>query len=65
MGRVPFSGYPDLLGVPELVDILGQCAATVRSLCARQKLPAVRIGRRWYVPKAALVDMFGGDRDAA
>lgn len=65
MRAAPFSDYPDLLGVPELVEILGQCSATVRNLCACQKLPAVRIGRRWYVPKAALVDMIGGERDAA
>ncbi len=57
--------YPDLLGIPHLVEITGQSAQTMRGLCARGELPAVRIGRRWYVPKASFVEFLGAAYDAA
>lgn len=57
--------YPNLLGVPELSELTGQCPATIRSLCARQKLPAVKIGRRWYVARSSFVDYLNGGTNAA
>lgn len=60
-----FSEYPDLLGIPHLVEITGQSAQTMRGLCTRGELPAVRIGRRWYVPKASFVEFLAGVRGAA
>lgn len=50
-----FDGFPDLLTTVHLAKITGQCEATVRALCAKGDLPAVRIGRRWYVPKTSMV----------
>lgn len=62
--RMLFEDYPDLLTPAHLSEITGQCEATIRSLCSRQKLPAVRIGKRWYVPKTAMMDFVEGARDA-
>lgn len=59
-----FEDYPDLLTPAHLSEITGQCEATIRSLCAKEKLPAVRIGKRWYVPKTAMMAFVEGTRDA-
>ncbi len=59
-----FEDYPDLLTPAHLSEITGQCEATVRSLCSKGKLPAVRIGKRWYVPKTAMVSFVESARDA-
>ncbi len=59
-----FEDYPDLLTPSHLSEITGQCEATIRSLCGRGKLPAVRIGKRWYVPKTAMAAFVNGEPDA-
>lgn len=59
-----FEDYPDLLTPAHLSEITGQCEATIRSLCGRGKLPAVRIGKRWYVPKTAMSAFVNGSSDA-
>lgn len=59
-----FEDYPDLLSPAHLSEITGQCEATIRSLCSRGKLPAVRIGKRWYVPKTAMTQFVEGKSDA-
>lgn len=59
-----FEDYPDLLTPTHLSEITGQCEATVRSLCSKGKLPAVRIGKRRYVPKTAMVSFVESARDA-
>ena len=58
-----FSGYPDLLTPAHIAEITGQCEATARAMCARGELPAVRIGKRWYVPKPSMVEFVFGGRD--
>ena len=55
-----FSDYPDLLSPADLADITGQCEATMRSMCAKGRLPAVKVGKRWYVPKPAMVEFVMG-----
>lgn len=59
-----FEDYPDLLSPTHLSEITGQCEATIRSLCNKGKLPAVRIGKRWYVPKTAMVSFVEGKSNA-
>ena len=59
-----FDGYPDLLTPQHIAEITGQCQATIRSLCISNALPAVRIGRRWYVPKQDLIEYVRGGRRA-
>ena len=58
--REPFSEYGDLLNVEDLCEITGQSENTIRALCRRGQLPAVQIGRRWYVPKNRFIDMIEG-----
>lgn len=59
-----FDEYPDLLTPDHIAEITGQSPATIRAICARGDLPAVRIGKRWYVPKPDLLDHIkaGGSR---
>lgn len=52
-------GAPDLLTVPQMADSLGVSQNTVRNLCRSGELPAVHIGRRWYVPRARLDELVG------
>ena len=56
---VPSAVPPDLLTVEQMADALGLAQNTVRSLCRSGELPAVHIGRRWYVPRAKLNEFLG------
>ena len=51
-----FGGYDDLLTVADMCQILRVNEKAVQRLCKRGEVPAVRIGRRWYVPRAAFID---------
>ena len=51
-----FDGYGDMLTVDDLSVILHVSRKTVQNQCRRGDLPAIPIGRRWYVPKAHLVE---------
>lgn len=53
--EVTFEGYNDLLTMDDCGGILQQSTQTVRRLCRENELPSVRIGRRLYVPKSALI----------
>lgn len=48
--------YPELLTVENLAKITGQHCNTIRALCLAGDFPAVKFGRRWYVPKTAITD---------
>lgn len=52
-------GAPDLFTVSQMADSLGVSQNTVRSLCRAGELPAVHIGRRWYVHRAKLDEIMG------
>ena len=53
---VSFDGFSDLLTMKDGAVILAQSEATVRRLCREGELPSIRIGRRIYIPKAALIE---------
>ena len=57
-----FASYPDLLSPAHLSEITGQCEATMRAMCAKGSLPAVKVGKRWYVPKPVMVEFVMGVR---
>ena len=63
MLTIPDSGAraasPDLLTVEQMAEMLGLSTNTVRSLCRSGQIPAVHIGRRWYVPRAKLNEFLG------
>jgi len=52
-------GYPDLLNVGHMIEVTGLSGQTIRSECAKGSIPAVRIGRRWFVPKALFAEYVG------
>lgn len=51
-----FEGYGDMFTVEDLAAIFHVSRKTVQKQCRRGDLPAISIGRRWYVPKAHLVE---------
>lgn len=55
----PFADYGDLLSVRDLCALTGLSAQTIRASCASGQLPAVKIGRAWFVPKANLMAYIG------
>ena len=55
----PFANYGDLLSVRDLCALTGLSAQTIRTSCASGQLPAVKIGRAWFVPKANLMTYIG------
>ena len=54
-----FGKYGDLLTVEDLCEVTGLSRQTVRACMAGGQIPAVKIGRRWFSPKARLAEMTG------
>lgn len=48
-----------LLCVADITKVLGASKQTVRRMMARGDIPAVKIGRRWYVSEARLNELIG------
>jgi excisionase family DNA binding protein len=42
------------LSISEVADVLGLHRMSVRSAIARGEIPALRIGNRWLIPRAAI-----------
>lgn len=53
------ASVPELLTVEQMCDLLKADEQTVRRWCRMGQLPAVHIGRRWYVPTAKLNELMG------
>jgi len=49
--RVVFKGYPDVLDVKQVSEILGVCQKTVYRLIADGSLPMLKIGRQYRITK--------------
>lgn len=58
---VPFAGLPDVLTTDQAAAALQLDPKTVRAMIRRGELRGVRCGRLIRVPKAALVELCGGD----
>ena len=58
--RVPLAALPDSVTVAETADVLRLSCNKTYDAIRRGHLPAVRLGRRLVVPKAAIVQMLGG-----
>lgn len=56
-----FAGEEELISTERLAGILGVHLNTARALCRNGEVPAVRIGNRWYVPRARLVAFVEGE----
>ena len=46
---------PEFLTVDEVAELLRVSARTVQRLLKEGKLPGVRVGRQWRIPRAELV----------
>ena len=53
------SDFPELLTVAHLSALTGLSEQTIRAECAKGALPALKIGRTWFVPKARFVELLG------
>lgn len=51
--------YPAFLGVAHLARLFGKSARTIRGWLKDGKLPVVEIGKRRFVSRVALEEMFG------
>ena len=60
-GYIPFASLPDVLTTEQAADALQVDAKTVRAMVKRGELRGIRCGRLLRVPKAALVELCGGD----
>lgn len=54
--------YPELLLTEDVSALLRKSPQVVRRMFSSGELPAVRIGHRWYLPKARLVELVEGRR---
>lgn len=52
----PLAEYGELLSVGEVCEILRLTGRVVRSYLASGKLPGVKVGSRWVVPKKKLIE---------
>lgn len=55
----------ELRSTEDLSAILGVSSDTVRRLMRNGDLPALKIGRRWYVPDVEFNKLIGGDGNDA
>jgi excisionase family DNA binding protein len=53
--RSTFKGYPDVLDVPHVAEILGVSSKTVYGLLAKGTLNSLKVGRAFKVPKLYLM----------
>lgn len=51
---------PLILNTEEVAKILGISGQTVRKECATGGLPAVRVGRRWFIPRDKFFEFVNG-----
>ena len=42
----------------EVARMTGACERTIRRACERGELPAVRIGRRWFISRERFLEKF-------
>ena len=53
--RQTLSDYPNLLGVPEVAQILGIEPNTVYIWLRNRKLPGIKVGKSWRVLKEDII----------
>jgi excisionase family DNA binding protein len=47
------------LSVNETAELLGLSRSTVYELLYRKEIPSIKLGTRWVISRAALLEMFG------
>lgn len=46
-----------LMSPQDVAEILGLSPKAVRDLCARRRIPARKIGNRWYIPAGYIEEL--------
>lgn len=54
--KTGFRSDDDFSTVEEVAENLHMSHETVRVMCRKKTIPAVRIGKRWLIPKGAAAD---------
>ena len=55
-GGVPmFDNYPDIVSIEDVMSMLGVGKSTAYSLLRNNALPHVRVGRKYIIPKHAVI----------
>lgn len=49
-----------VLTVEEAAVLLRVSKGTVYGLCRERRLPSLKLGRRWVIPRGALLELLGG-----
>lgn len=57
--HVSFDALPDVLFTEDVAKVLRISERSVRYAIQRKRIPALKIGRRHLVPKAALMERLG------
>ena len=52
--------YGECLSVPDVAEITGVSAQTIRSELEAGNIPGTRIGRQWVIPKPLLISFLTG-----
>jgi excisionase family DNA binding protein len=58
--RNRFPSETQTLSLAEAAFVLGVHRLTLRAAIERGEIRAVRVGRRWLVPRSAIADFLGG-----
>ena len=59
IGGTPLAGYGDLLTVEDMAEVLSVSTRTIYRLVDGGELSAVRLGRRLYFPRKAIIAALG------
>jgi len=51
------AGLPAVLTLEQTAEVLQIGITTARGFCREHKLPAIKVGRSWRIPKAHLADL--------
>lgn len=55
----PLTSYGEVLSVKDVCEITGWCRRVVCAYLASGKIPGVKVGSRWAVPKQKLIECLG------
>lgn len=57
-----FQNYPDIVSVEDIADMLNLGKSSVYSLLQSDQIRHVRVGKKYIVPKQAVIDFVSGVR---
>ena len=55
-----FMDYSDIVSVDDIMRMLGICKSSVYGLLKANQIRHVRVGRKYIVPKRAVIDFING-----